>query len=221
MAQGFQLTPDGQLQIPTGQEFVLPSTNNFQAAKANLILNGFGLNALQTRLFLLKDQTQDIAKYKSTFGLPIWDQLQLVGFTYQDPNGVDIIVGDGPGSILAIDTCLITVTQTKNIIETPIQGRPGPVFEYINDGAFIITLQGALTSNIPHTYPKDDMRKLISFMKAPSAIEVQCDYLRQFEITNLIVRDYEFPQNEGNRDMQFFRITCNSEWSFEVGKTIS
>ncbi len=49
---------------------------------------------------------------------------------------------------IQLDTVLINISQSKNIVTTALQGRNGTVKEYISDGDYVIQVSGMITSNV-------------------------------------------------------------------------
>lgn len=188
--------------------------------KSKLLLKGFGMQKVQAKFFTPNKDSgvldQPILGLGSWSGCPVFDNFEILGFNYKEPNNSTPISVE----YLFIDTILITVTQVKNIVETTIQGRNGPLFEYISDGAYQIVLRGLLASNLPNTYPAEQMKKLMEVLKAPVSFNINSGFLQNnFAISNIIVKDYNFPQQEGNRSVQLFEINCVNEYDFS-DKTI-
>ena len=128
-----------------------------------------------------------------------------------------------PGDVNAflINTALIEVSQQRNIITTPIaglgvvNGRGGTVKEYISENDYSIKIRGFIESNSPGKAPRIDLGILSSYFKAPVALEVASNYLRAFDITRIVVVGYNFPQTEGQRNLQFFEVDCISDFEPE------
>lgn len=117
---------------------------------------------------------------------------------------------------LVLDTVLVDVSMRKNIVTTPVQGRPGTVKEYISDGDYDVRIRGAVVSDGNSEYPGPLVRELHEIITRSEAIEVVADYLRQFNIYSLVVTDFSFPQREGFQNVQLFDITCLSDLPEEL-----
>lgn len=133
------------------------------------------------------------------FGTTMWDNLVIVN---QDPN---VNLGN-----LRIDMVLITVSQTKNIIKTAIQGVNGTVKEYISDGDYQISITGAFFGR-ENEYPEDDVLLLLDYLKQHNALRVQSEFLQLFDIDDIVVENYRFDAKEGMNNAQFFEISAISE----------
>ena len=193
------------------------------ANEAKLIIKGFGLGALKSKFFFhpgdlnqrtLEEEARAEGKegsYNGQFGLPVFDILTLIGFSYNTPDGKTITV-----PTIELGTALIEVSQSKNIVKTPIQGRNGTIKEYVSDGDFIINIKGVLASNAQDYYPIDLKKELLSFCAAPVSFGVASKILDSFGVSEIVIQDYSFPQNEGMRNIVPFELQCLSETPFEI-----
>lgn len=117
---------------------------------------------------------------------------------------------------LVLETVLVDVSMRKNIITTVVQGKPGSVKEYISDGDYDVRIRGILVSPGNNQYPGDQVRDLHEVLQRSEAIPVVADYLRFFDIYNLVVTGYNFNQAEGYQNIQTFEITCISDMPEEL-----
>jgi hypothetical protein len=114
-----------------------------------------------------------------------------------------------PRLSIGIDTVILEVTQTKNIVTTPVVGRPGTIKEYISDGDYQIKIRGVLVDQTG--FPEAQVKTLVKILKEPKMVKPISDYLRLFDIENLVVMGYSFFQKEGLKNAQFFEIDCLSD----------
>jgi hypothetical protein len=128
--------------------------------------------------------------------------------------------GENEPNAFLINTVLMEVTQTRNVIVTPIAGGNGTIKEYIGDGDYQIKMRGYIESSNPNKYPIEDMNIFKKYLSAPVPLEVVSNYLRIFDIDKIVILDYNFPQTEGRRNLQFFEITAISEKELENGLII-
>ena len=116
---------------------------------------------------------------------------------------------------IQLKECICLVTLEKNIVQTALQGRNGTIKEYISDGDYQVEIAAALTSECDQ-YPKDELQKLMAFLKINDSILVGDDsFLGLFGITNLIVKSYGFNQ-ETHSNRQTFTICCLSDTAYEI-----
>lgn len=164
------------------------------------------------------------------FGKPILSNLVFPPGKYTDLQGREINF-----SGIRIDEAIMTVTQPKNIIKTPIQGVNGTIKEYISDGDFSIVIDGILigetlegqqdsnTNNqdvqaqvlqkedIGNNYPTRDVKQFVSLMKVPQEITVRSNYLEAIGVDLMVVENWSLPQARGASNYQPFSIRCSSE----------
>lgn len=177
----------------------------------SFIISQAGLESVAPREFPAQSYEPDPHLKESFFGTPIWCNLKFPAGTYQTLEG-DVITFEG----LEIDQVLMTVSMAKNIVTTAVVGRNGTVKEYIADGDYQITIQGALASNQPDVYPVTEFANLLEILAAPVSVRVESEFLSQFDIQEIAVTGYDFPQAPGFRNMQYFSITAISDEPIEL-----
>ena len=178
--------------------------------------------------YSIEPEDSDTAQFTSDLGTPVYSTLEFLkvsGTSLDNSLGVG---GQAPSEIfLRIDTVLITVTGSKNIIKTPIVGRRGTVKEYISMGDYQINVKGAIfpdqtkTSNA-NVYPRDRVDLLIQLLTLPKPLPIACDFLGQFDINFLIV-DPEFTISEkvGSRNEVPFEFNAISDFPDDFELSIS
>lgn len=137
----------------------------------------------------------DAQRY-SYLGTPIFCDLTL----YPDK---------GKGEPFVFDVVLVEVSMTKNIIKTAVAGRNGTFKEYISDGDYEVKIMGAFMGI--DKYPLADMRRFHDLLKEPQAIKVVSEFLRIFDIYNIVIESYSFPQQVGKQKTQVFELGCCSD----------
>lgn len=165
-----------------------------------------------TRLDVEVDET-DI---ESMLGTPIYDTIEF-------PAGVDENGQSYNG--VRLDTALITINQSKNILTTPIQGRDGTIKEYISDGDFVITISGLIVGQslssgqsftmqkIGNKYPSEDVKALFNICKVKSTVQINSQFLNRFNINDVVITNYSFDQVAGKYNTQIFEINLLSDSS--------
>lgn len=116
---------------------------------------------------------------------------------------------------LQLQTILSEVSMTKNIVKTALQGVDGTVKEYISDGDYEITIKGALVAE-GNFYPEDETKLLHQLCLVKDALVVEADFFQFFDIYNLVIESYSFPEEEGIVNMQFFELQCVSDKPIEL-----
>jgi hypothetical protein len=192
----------------------------------NIILQGFGLqnvkaityspsnSKLEGRAIDYPEQQGETENYlhggsqdaslMTYLGTPVFSD-----FRFQNNKGVEDIF---------LETVLLDVAQSKNIVTTAITGRDGTIKEYISDGDYVINIKGAITSQ-SNAFPMSDVRSILAILRKKETLNIVSDYLRLFDIYNIVVTDYKFSQVEGFQNIQFFEINAISDIPYEfIGK---
>lgn len=160
---------------------------------------------------------------QSYFGTPVFSNLEIPAGKYKTLDG-NVIEFDG----IRVDAVLFNVTQTKNIIKTPIQGRNGTIKEYISDGDYFISADGVIVGETDQSgrnftvkagdgiFPENDFRKLVEILKCPEPIEIVSEFLDFFEIRNVVIESAAFDQTSGDRSRQVFSLKMISDTPIEL-----
>lgn len=151
----------------------------------------------------------DIEDKMSLLNTPIFDSL-ILGELNDKPKYLDLEGIEREYKPISIDLAIITITQTKNIVTTAIQGKNGTIKEFISDGDFNISINGIIWIN-DNIYPESEVQKFINIMKIPQSIKIYSNFVNMFGITEIVVNDYSLPQQEGMRNQQPFTINCISD----------
>lgn len=116
---------------------------------------------------------------------------------------------------LRIDTVLMEVDQTKNIVKTDIQGRNGTVKEYISDGDYMVTIRGVIVSPYPNVFPREDIDLLIKYCQVTEQLPVSSFFLDLFGITDIVIDRYKISEKLGSRNEVPFEIMALSDYPIE------
>jgi hypothetical protein len=111
---------------------------------------------------------------------------------------------------LTCQAVLITVSQSKKIIKTEIQGRNGTVKEYLGLDDYKVTINGIITGPNGH-YPIEIVNGLKAMLDSDQPIEVASKFLQNLGIHSIVVESYDIPQKEGGYSYQTFSIECISD----------
>jgi hypothetical protein len=194
--------------------------------EANYIIRGFNLQRLQSQFFKVPTQfeddehTSDKVPPEASFGLPVFTSLEFEGGQFKPLDGG--VISWQP---LRIDTVLMTVNMTKNIVTTAIQGRNGTVKEYASDGDYQINIRGVLAGTGQNEYPAIEVEALSRILTVPDTIKVTSEFLGRFGsispfgvegIQDVVVESFSFPQSEGFHNVQLFNINLLSDTPIEL-----
>lgn len=195
---------------------------SFPKVKPSLVLKGFGLQAIKTKLYQFGEEEADTRAGVSYLGTPVFMNIQFDPGTYTDRNGGAISYGqifnntsDGEG--FKIDTVLCDVAIVKQIVKTKIQGVNGSVKEYISQDDYQIKIRGALVDPSGQRYPEEQVLQLVEYCEVPESVRIYSRFLNDnFNIQYLSIENVNFPQVEGTENVQLFEITAVSDDPIEL-----
>ncbi len=109
-----------------------------------------------------------------------------------------------------IDDALFVINQSKKIITTEIQGKDGTIKEYIGMDDFQIQITGRISGDY-NVYEKDKVKTLKKILSAGQPLAITSWYLQNLDITDVVIKDFNFPQTEGEYSTQYFTIMALSD----------
>ncbi len=127
---------------------------------------------------------------------------------------------------IMIDECILTVTQEKNIVTTPLQGRDGTIKEFISKGDYNISAEIAVsnyqkadndeeTDQSSFKYPKEELEKLVKLLNVDETIIVDSDFLNVFGVKSAVVQSYNL-QQETHSNRQSLQLQMLSDEPYEI-----
>lgn len=224
--------------IPTQKQYVVPAEYQNITNQQKIVIQSFGTSVAKTGAFVLTTGALNAANPPiyddgylyvvpaGAFGLPIFDVLYFKAKSWTDNQGNNYTIGDGTSQYM-VSTCLITVSQDRNIVRTPVQGRDGTVKEYISDGDFEINIKGMLASNHRDIFPQGNrlvqggtyemgMQTLQDFRFCKESISVSSNILNYFNIRDIVIQSMKYTQQEGDRSIVPFEIQAYSDTTYNI-----
>ena len=171
------------------------------------------MDAQNSPYVIEQGEAQDVPlqKFVSKLGTVVYSNIIFNAGSILDQNGTIINTFDD----FRIDDVLLNVSQSKKIITTEIQGRDGTVKEYIGLDDFQIQITGRLNGSY-NVNPKELTRQLKIILSAGQPLEIASWYLQNLDITDIVVKDFNFGQTEGEYSTQYFTINAMSDKRFEA-----
>lgn len=164
------------------------------------------------------DNRDPALNYQSTLNTPVYTNIEFLPGTYEtNTKGVFKSFGsdtDGPDR-LRYETVLVTVSQSKKIIKTEIQGRDGTIKEYIGLDDYQVSVRGIITGKNGQR-PVDQISALKKMLDAPIAVEVASTYLQMLGIHFMVLESYELGETEGGYSYQTFSMNFLSDVQQEL-----
>ena len=146
----------------------------------------------------------------SKLGTAVFSNITFLADSYTDNYDKETTFKD-----MTFDTVIMTVNQSKNIVTTQIQGRNGTVKEYIGDGDYNITINIIITGTNNH-YPISEVRDFKLILNANKSLKIASKYLDTLDISNIVIKDYEFAQEVGGYSYQKISISALSDKAQEI-----
>ena len=134
-------------------------------------------------------------------GKPILNRYAILEYTNVDGDEYDIL----------LETLVITYSESKNIVETNIQGVDGTTKEYVNNGDGIITITGSFMGPDAWHYDDEYIGKFIEMMRIKDSIIINNQYLNElFNVSNIVVYDWDLVQSPELSNIVFYKISAKS-----------
>ena len=151
---------------------------------------------------------QEAAMY-SELGTPIYDIIRFKGGTVpgtdQTFDGLDLM-----------DFPLISLTRSKNVLKTPVAGRPGTVKELITLGDWQVAIRGVLVASEGSLRPIKEMKSLQALADLPVVLQVESELLNTLGINSLVIETIDFQPLEGFLNVQPYVLGCSSDEPVEA-----
>lgn len=194
--------------VPVGRNLIIPTVvrSALQLART-FALQNVQIIQPQKQNFNIPDNQSppDQQLYLSLLGTKVLIDLTFHGQTYQNESGHLFTFPD-----IILETVLISVSQAKNIVKTPVQGRKGTIKEYIGLGDYQLTINAIICGD-NGVYPKQDVQDMIIMCECPDAITVTSSFLNMFSINSIVIDNYDINQDEGQYSRQPISITASSD----------
>jgi len=105
-------------------------------------------------------------------GMPLFQPLLFKGEEGQDD--------------LLLESAVLEVSQQKNIVVTPVQGRDNAVKEFINGGDWNLNVSGIICAK-EHRYPLDEVIEFERFIQRKATIQVVHELLNAIGVYEIVI----------------------------------
>lgn len=134
------------------------------------------------------------------------------------------------GQSFIFNEVVMSVSQERNIVTTPLQGRDGTIKEFISNGDYNISIDAGVMAGTNETennddetsflipndeYPEAELKKLGEILLAKRAIAVQSDFLDIFNIKSVVIKSFIITQ-ETHSNRQSIQIQMLSDMPYEI-----
>lgn len=133
-------------------------------------------------------------------GMPLFQPLVIKGV-----NGLDDLL---------LESAVLSLSRTKNVVTTAIQGREGTVKEWINNGDWSITFNGFLVAK-GWDFPIEATALFNEYMEVNQSLKLEHEVLNNLGIFEAVVMDYALPSTTYT-NVQPYTIQLLSDNPFEL-----
>jgi len=176
-----------------------------QLARAFNLQNVRIIQPQKSNYIVPEGATPDPQLYSSLLGTSVLVDLTFLAQTYTNELGQQRSFAD-----ITLETVLLSVNQSKEIVKTKVQGRAGTVKEYISLGDYEVTIAAILTGT-NGVYPKSDVQDMLTMLQCNNAVSVVSWYLDLFGINSIVIDSFDINQDEGAYSRQAISVTASSD----------
>lgn len=105
---------------------------------------------------------------------------------------------------------MISMSKSKKLIITEIDGDNAEVVERYGDKSWDIKIQGVLVDMVNHQYPKQQVVKLREFFEVNAPLAVQSEILGDLDIQSIYFTDVEIAGVAGYEDTIQYSLSARS-----------
>lgn len=114
-----------------------------------------------------------------------------------------------PGDPVFLDFgAIVQAKSGHNLVLTKVQGRDHSRKELISGDDVTFSVSGHIASNYPDVYPYEEVSKFITLMQHKGVIHVFNIMFQQFNVTQILIKDFQLSQNKGFKNIQPYSFTC-------------
>lgn len=121
----------------------------------------------------------------------------------------DLKIGD-----MEFPPTMMVVSSKKHIVTTVLAGQNDPVNEIISNGLYEVKLAGALIG--ADGFPLQELQELADLLKQKTALKIQCEYLRIFDIHQIVFTDENYPDAAGYDNVVVYDLAAISDTPIEL-----
>lgn len=105
-------------------------------------------------------------------------------------------------------TPMVSLQSSKNLILTKVEGRDYSRKELVSGGDLNFSVKGKIVSGYPDIYPENEVKKFIQIMQYGGVVQVASPMFSVFNVTQIMIKDFQCDQTEGFKDTQPYSFSC-------------
>ena len=165
-------------------------------------------------IYFALDEAGEICDDALMLGIPVKTPIKLEQKTnmlgsdgYPGSKMIDG-VPSSPKLVWYDTTAIISINSDRNLILTKVAGRDYSRKELVSNGDIEFSVSGVMSSGLPDVYPANEIKKFIQVMQYKGVIEVNNQFLDQFNISKIVIKNFNLPQKEGYKNLQHYTFTA-------------
>lgn len=171
----------------------------------------FGQITVDGQTIMAKDSGGELCRDAFMMAVPSKDPVTITqttrtfqGSTFKE-NAKSVVVNH---VVWYDNTALITIQNDRNVILTKVAGRDYSRKELVSSGDIEFSVTGHMSSNLPDVYPTNEVKKFIQIMRYKGVVEINNQFLSQFNIGKMLIKSFSMPQREGFKNVQDYTFTA-------------
>ena len=101
----------------------------------------------------------------------------------------------------------VSMSSSKNVILTPVQGRDYTRKELVSGGDLTYSVNGSIVSDEPGVYPAEAVKRFMKIMQYNGVVNVNFISFGLLGVTRIIIKDFSLGVVE-NKNIQPYSFTC-------------
>lgn len=101
----------------------------------------------------------------------------------------------------------VSMSSSKNVILTPVQGRDYTRKELVSGGDLTYSVNGSIVSDEPGVYPAEAVKRFMKIMQYNGVVNVNFISFGLLGVTRIIIKDFSLGAVE-NKNVQPYSFTC-------------
>lgn len=119
-----------------------------------------------------------------------------------------LFIGEDGMEDLLLESAVMDLSRTKNIVSTVIQGRDTSVDEFINNSDWQINVGGMLCANEPR-YPLDEVLEFEKYMDLNRPIKIEHELLNALGVYEIVILSEKLSKNP-SVNLQVYQFSAKS-----------
>lgn len=139
-------------------------------------------------------QRKDYGMSSNLAGMPLFQPMTFLGEDGQDD--------------FLLESAVLDISRTKNIVTTVLQGRDTSVDEFVNNGDWEMSVSGIICANEAR-YPLAEVLEFQKFMNLNTSIKIEHELLNGLGVYEIVIKSQDFKKTP-SINLQTYSFTAKS-----------